>query len=369
MADPKLLEAVTAAVTGEAPPEEVAPVEETPPAGETPPEGAPPVEETPPAGEVPPEGAPPVAPVVDANGRLHDPVTGKLLPKAADPAAPAAAAPPAAAAAPVAPPKPPDHVNDPPPKGAKPETVERITFLAGKVKETTEQLETTRGDMELLLTPIREAGASVEQFQEAMDLVKLLNSPHQHEQMQALQRLQGTATELATRLGQVPPGADPLQGQDDLLEAVRANPNMRAWAEEVARARRLTVATQQHQQTAVQRTQQEQARQQAAQSGQAAVRSVEQTLEASDPQYAAKVAMLRADTAFLAKMRQAPPTQWAPMFAEKYRTIKVAAAPAAAAAAARPGATSPLRAKQPAGTAAKPPGSALDAVRGALGMS
>lgn len=368
MATPEMLAAVSAAVKGESIPD--APPPDTPPADPAPAGdavedliGTPPTEAAP-AGDTP-------APVVDEAGRLRGP-DGKFAstaPKPAEPAAPAAAAP-AAPAAPVTPPKAADPLNDPVPTNARPETRERITTLATMVRERDTELTTTRGDLELLLNPIKEAGASVEQFNESMNLLKLINSPMQHEQMQALQYLQGATATLAERLGQVPPGVDPLATEPDLQQRVATNRMTRQDAEEVARARRAQAATQQYQQQTQQRSQQQQAQQRLVQEGQAAVREVEQSFEAIDgaDKYKAKVAIMRADAAFVAQLRALPPHQWAASFAQKYRTVAVPNAPTAAPApaAAAPSAPTPLRAKQPAGNTAKAPTTQLEAVSGAL---
>lgn len=366
MADEAMLAAVSAAVKGEDPPapavvdepSDPAPLTDDLPTDDSPAAAAPPS-----LVDDPPEPATdPAAPVVDAQGRVRGP-DGKFAPKAADQAAPAA--PPKAAdqVDPAAPPPPADPVNDPPPANAKAETRERIQTLANMVKEKDTEVAAAREDYELLMEPIRDAGATVEQFRESMNLLKLINSPHQHEQMQALQYLQGASAHLATRLGQVPAGVDPLDGHPDLIDAVRANPQLRQHMEEVAKARRLTTATQQQAQQAQQRSQQTQAQQQAIQEGQAAVRTVEQTLEASDPHFKAKIAALRGNAAFIESIRRMPPAKWAAAFAEEYRKV-----PAPRAAAPAPAAPTPLRAKQPAGTAARPATSQLDAVRSALGM-
>lgn len=378
----ELLNAVAAAVGGETPPAQDPPAGDPP--AQDPPVSDPPAAEAgktgtsadligdPPAGD--PEPAQGAEPEADASGRLRDPVTKKFVskdPKPGEAPKPAEAAKPADPA-PVDPPKPADHLNDPVPKNAKPETAERITSLVGMVKERDEKLETataelttTKADLDLLLAPIEGAGASLEQFNESMNLLKLINSPHQHEQMQALEYLQGAAAQLAEQLGQVPAGADPLAGFPDLQQQVQANPAMRKLAEEAARGRRAQAASQQFQQTQAQRTQQTQAQQRAVQEGQSAVREVEEGFKAVDPQYPAKVAVMRADKAFMDSMRKMNPAQWASEFSKKYRTVKVAAAPPAPAA----NGPAPLRAKNPAGGQAKPPSSALEAVRQAVGAA
>jgi hypothetical protein len=374
MADPAMLAAVSAAVRGEDPPVVV-----TPPDGE-PPAGDPPV--TPPAGAAddliglppsdPPVGDPPVTPPVqpqaDADGRIRGP-DGKFAaaaPKPGDPPVtpPVAGAP--AAAVPPVPPKPPaDPINDPIPPNAKPETRERIQTLVDRVKTTDTELGQVRGDFDALMAPIKDANVTFEQFTESMNVLKLVNSPHQHEQMQALQYFQGVTAALAERLGQVLPGTDPLTGHADLIQAVQTNKMPREYAEEVAKSRRFTQATQQHQRQTQQQSEQQRAQQGQIQAGQAAVREVELTLEATDPQFAAKIALMRADASFVNALRSVHPSQWATKFSAQYRTIKV---PAAAPIPQVPNnnSPSPLRLKTPAGNNAKPPTTMLDAVRGGL---
>src|SRR5690606_683024 len=143
-------------------------------------------------------------------------------------------------------------------------------------------------------------------------------------------QLQSTAAALAQRLGHVPPGADPLEGQQDLLAAVQAGQMPRQYAEEVARARLQTTAQarwQREQQARQQAAQQQTAAQAAAlQQGREAVAGVEAALKVSDPHYAAKVAMLKSDQAFIATMQALPPSQWAATFAAKYAALPAPAA-------------------------------------------
>jgi hypothetical protein len=312
---------------------------------------------------------PPVTPDLDADGRMRGP-DGKFVAATPKPegeglkeGAPPAAAKPAAAAPPAAS-KVVDPVNDPIPPTLKQETRERITTLVETVKAKDTEIAAVRDDFEMVMSPIRDSGASVEQFRESMNLVRLINSPNTADQQQALQYLQGAGAALAARLGVIPPGADPLQGYEDLQLEVQKNPGVRKWAEEAAAGRRLREATQRQSQEQQQRSEQTASQQRAAQAGQAAVRAVESALEAGDPQYKAKVAVLRADTAFIAGLKAMPPTQWAAAFAEKYRTIKVASP--AAPAPATPSAPAPLRAKQPAGQAGKVPSTSLEAVSAAI---
>ncbi len=376
MATPEMLAAVKAAVTGEPAPASapVDPPADTPAAPEPaePAAAAPAPKEdligTPPAGSAEPAAAEPAR---GPDGKF----VAAAAPKAGEPAAVAPAAAPAVAAAPVAPavpaapPKVPDPINDPIPANAKPETRERITTLVEAVKTRDTELAATRGDLELIMGPIDAAGATPEQFRESMQLLKNINSPHQHEQMQALEYLQGAAALLAERLGQVPAGVDPLSGHDDLIGRVNANTLSRKDAEEIAQLRRSQAATRQFQQQTQQRSQQAQEQTRAVQAGQAAVRDVEESFKAIDPHYERKVALLRADATFMGQLRAMPPTQWAAAFAQKYRSVQVAAAPAPAAApaaAAAPGAPTPLRAKSPAGGTAKAPSTQLEAVTAAI---
>lgn len=363
MATPEMIAGMTAVLEGKEPsaaPEPTPAADDTPPAAVAPEGGKEDLlGEDPPAPEAaaPAEGDTPPEPAEGAPARGAD---GKFVAKDKKDAAPEEPKEPVAAE----PAAEPDPLNDPLPEGKK-ERSERFQTLVGMVKEKDAVIEQVNGDMEMLMTPIREASATPEQFRESMNLVKLINSPNQQDQMRALQMLQSTTTALAQRLGQPVPGTDPLDGFPDLLNELNAGKITEARAVELANARRQTAASQNFQRQAQQRTQQEQQAAQAAQAGQAAVAAVEQTLKATDPQYAAKVEMMRRDPAFVAQLKAMHPTQWAAAFAEKYRTVKVAA-PAAAPRPAAPASPQPLRAKTPAGTAGKPPGSMLDAVKAGL---
>ncbi len=283
-------------------------------------------------------------------------------PKAADPAAPAAKA--AAPVVPDVPPKAADPVNDPIPPQLKTETRERIGALVETVKAKDAEVAAARDDFELVMAPIRQAGANPDQFRESMNLVKLINSPLAADQHTALQYLQSAAAAMAEKLGVVPAGVDPLDGFEDLKLAVQNNGSLRKWAEEAAAGRRLAAANARQSQEQQQRSQNTEAQQRAEQAGQAAVREVEQTLKGADIQYAAKVAAIRADTTFMTSLKASPPNEWAIKFAQKYRTITIA--PPAAKAPGAPGAPSPLRAKQPAGQAARIPTTSLEAVSAAI---
>lgn len=383
----EMIAAVSAAVKGDA-----TPVDDAPPDDATPPDTSsapPPDTNAAPAGDL--VGTPPpdtnTAPdtVVDAQGRVRRP-DGTFAPAtAATPPADGAApvTPPAGAAAtppvtpPVVPPKALDPVNDPPPPNAKPETRERITTLANMVKERDTTIQTTtaerdqaRTDFELLTTPLRNANASHEQFVEVCTLLGDINSPHPQDRMRALQYLQNEAAALAEQLGVVLPGVDPLQGHADLMQQVQANPALRATLEETARLRRLTAANVQHQQGDAQRREQQRLQTQATTQGRAALVEVEQAFkEANAPLYAAKVAKMNADPAFVAQMKAAHPAQWAPMFAKKFRETVVAApapTPAPVTPPVPPRTPAPLRGRQPAGSQARPPTTMLEAVRASL---
>jgi hypothetical protein len=280
---------------------------------------------------------------------------GKFVPKDGDAAkegkpAPAGLPPPDA-----------DVVEAPVPDGLKRSTREYVERVRGAAKEARVERDRIKEDFEVLIEPIRESGATPEQFKTAMQLLRLLNSPDPLEQTQALQQLQGAAAALAQRLGHVPPGADPLDGQKDLLDAVNAGQMPRQYAEEVAKARlrEAALARWQKEQQARQQAQQHQTAAQAAaiQQGRDAVAGVEAALKASDPHYASKVAMLKSDQAFMAMMKALPPSQWAATFAAKYAALQL---PAAARPAASP---QPLRAKTPAGSVAKEPSSVGEAIR------
>lgn len=321
----------------------------------------------------------------DATGKFVAKKGDKKDDKAADPAAAAkkpndkAADPAAAAKKPddkAAGAKKPDPINDPIPQELKTATKERIQTLVQTAKTLTTERDAVKGDLDLLLAPITAAGATVEQFQEQMNLLGMINSGDPTQITKAHERFQAIADALATHLGLTPAGMDPLEGHADLIDRVNKRVLTRKDAEEIAASRRAAAAAASRtSRTEAIRTQTEQQQAQIA-SGRAAVVAIETQLKRLDPDYAAKDAIMRADKGFLQKLRTTPPGEWSKLYLDQYSAIQLPATSAAGSAtttAAAPGAArrladGPLRTKTPAGGGATvtTPKSALEALNGAL---
>lgn len=296
-----------------------------------------------------------------AAGRERNP-DGTFKPTAAEIAAAAAAKPDAAAAAAAAlAAKKPDAINDPIPANLKPATSERMTALVDIAKTLTTRAETAEKDLDGLVNTVTATGMNGQEFGELLEVVGDARSTDPARQEKAFEYFQKVTAHMAAQLGKTVPGADPLEGHEDLRSRVAAGQLLKADAEQLASSRRTAAA-------GLQRQQQEQQRQQLTvqqQADAAAVKTkaradmvdLETTLAAADPQFAAKKTILMADAPFMATLKATPPAQWTTVFGKKYRETKVAAPVVPAAQLRRPGGPQPLRGKAPAGgqqvTAAK----------------
>ena len=213
-----------------------------------------------------------------------------------------------------------------------------------------------------MIQGVQATGTTPEQYGETLSWLALFNSNDPTQQAKALELVENVAERLALLLGKDRTVNDPLKAHPDLVEAIRTGKTTAEYAREIARTRNsqqfrgeLHTAASQHSQ------QQAQAAQELAQA-RADLTSLEQTLQASDPQYEAKKAILV--PALQPVFAALPPSQWKTKFQEAYRNIQVNVP------AAKPRGVptnQPLRAgKQPAGGQSKAPGSMLDAVSGAL---
>jgi hypothetical protein len=215
----------------------------------------------------------------------------------------------------------------------------------------------------LILRPIEEAGATLEQFHEMVGLLGMINSDDPQQQLKALQLLQKDADALAVKLGYVPAGVDPLQGFPDLLARVNARTLTRQDAEQLAAAQRQTQANQRRTQEQQQRQTQAQTQTTAAvNQGRTAVAAAEQAFREIDPHANAKIALLKADATFIQELRTTPPTQWSAKFVARYKALPTpGAAPTPP-----PPAHQPLRGRAPAGTTGMEPKTAMEALRAGI---
>lgn len=260
-------------------------------------------------------------------------------------------------------------LNDPIPNALKKETKERIQTLAGKVRELVPALEERNRDIEALMNPILETGATPVQYKQSLEYLRLVNSPSRADKEKALEIMQGEIVALATMLGKPVPGVNFLEGHDDLIQAVGSGKMTREHAIELAAAR----AAQGYQQKTEQRlalerqSGEEQAR--AVGEGRAALNALEVALKGSDPHYMNKKAILIQQLRPV--FQRIHPSEWAATFRRAYDALpapapRPAPPPSTAAnpsAASRSGGgNTPLRASNPAGAPVKPPASLEEAI-------
>lgn len=164
-----------------------------------------------------------------ATRRSADPQDGKKPGAAPDPAAKKA-----------------DHVNDPIPPEIKGRTRERMEGLVATTKELNTKLEAQAAELESgreLFGMIEATGANAETFARHMDVLALMTSQDPGEQQQAVTFLRAAADKIGQQLGETPTGKDPLEGHADLLEEVDGGELTRKRAEEIAKQRNATAAT------------------------------------------------------------------------------------------------------------------------------
>ena len=265
-----------------------------------------------------------------------------------------------------------DPINDPIPKDLKKETSDRIRTLIDTAKTITAERDQLKQDFDYLVKGVEATGTTPQQYGETLSWLALFNSRDPAQQEKALELVEGIADRLATLLGKERSVGDPLEAHADLKDAVAKGQITAQYAKEIARTRN---GQQIRTELTTSAAKEEEAQAAAAQelaNGRKDLTDLEQTLMASDPDYAAKKAVLvpalqplfsrGPDGTYMVR-----PSQWKAKFTEAYRNLK-ASAPAAAPKPKPVPVNQPLRAgKQPAGGQTKQPSSMLEAVSGALG--
>lgn len=260
-----------------------------------------------------------------------------------------------------------DPVNDPIDPRVSERTKERITSLVGMVKEKDQLLAENRQ----LFQSIADTGVSPDNFAQTLQLLRWYNSDSIEDNRKAYQFLQTQLTGLAARIGETPPGADPLEGHDDLRTAVNAGQMTEKYAAELAAARNRSKAAQSVSQEQSQRSKQEAEQYEAARTtAVTALNALGDSLKDVDPQYDAKAPLV------IAKLQPVfatlHPSKWVDEFRKEYKATKVPGAAASGAQAPQgnggtPPAQQPLRPnKQPAGGGQKQPGNMLEALEAGL---
>ncbi len=232
--------------------------------------------------------------------------------------------------------------------------------LVNTAKTLTTERDQYKGQYEELTGYIAATGATPEQYDQALNYLKLVNSPNIADRKACLAFMQQEIKALAISLGEAVPGVDLLADYPDLQQQVADGGISQQHAEELAAARSRSA----HVQTVTERTQQQQvAYQRAVQAGAKELNDLEAELRAADPQFEARRAQVVAK--LKPEMGRIPPAKWASTFQREY--IKLATAQAAApvaAPAAKPAipARQPLRGSNPAGGAAPKAGSLAEAI-------
>jgi hypothetical protein len=255
-------------------------------------------------------------------------------------------------------PKTKDPVNDPIPNELKKETRERIQTLVATVKSTVGERDKAVAQNREILGYIEETKATPQQYGDALNYLKMVNSGDPTQMEQALTVMQREVEALAKMLGKPVPGVDMLTGHADLQQEVTDGRISQERAEELAAARhRQSIQTHQVQQR--QQAQQSTAASDAAiAQGRAELNAVGVELS-SDPNFAAKNAVLVA--ALKPVIGRAHPSDWATIYKTAYAELKLPTAPRGVPRTQVP-ANQPMRAKTPAGGAAKAPASLLEAI-------
>jgi len=235
------------------------------------------------------------------------------------------------------------------------------------VKQTSTKLEAKERDFNDLYGAIAETRASPEQYSQALDYLRMVNSGDRAQQEQALDFMQRELAALARMVGKAVPGVNMLEGHDDLIHEVSTGRLAPERAQEIAAAR--SAAAHQAQRGRAQTQQEAQQRQHAeAQArGRADQNALGAQLQATEPAaYAAKRKVLvESLKPVFAKI---PPSEWAATFKRAYDalTVPVAPRPPIPPAASVIPQNTPLRASQPAGAARAAPTSVLDAINAGI---
>lgn len=260
--------------------------------------------------------------------------------------------------------KQPDHVNDPIDARLAPRTQERIRSLADEVK-TLREVSENNGAM---IGAIMDTGATPTEFGAMVGYLGAVHSDDPARLESAYQLLQSELQGLAIRMGKPLPEVNWLEGQQDLIDAIRSGATTRELAIEMAMHRASTKRAKTVADAKTQQTATTQATEKDAATATTELDALGAELEANDPLYKVKFALIVPK--LRAEFAKVPPKQWKTRFLEEYAKAKVGAPkPAVAAApavAVNKPKNQPLRPSTPSGGAAKAPGSALDALSSAI---
>ncbi len=244
----------------------------------------------------------------------------------------------------------------------------RWTSLTDRVKDSDRRATEATQQLDSVRRLVSESGLQPDEFQEALTIGRLVRSSDPSELQQALSRLDGIRTDIATRLGVDVAGVDQLAAHPDLQARVNAMELPRDAALEMVRLRRQHADA-----TALTQRQQDFTTYQQTVTNAAAQMDAALAQRAHQPGHAAKVAHVQAYFSDQGRLREFvstyQPQQWQAAVLMMYDSFT----PPPAAVAPAPPAPQPLR---PASTGTGPrvatqPKNAMDAVQDAfasLGM-
>lgn len=253
-----------------------------------------------------------------------------------------------------------DPINDPLPAGLKEATRERIVSLIDTAKTLTARAERAEQQYSELMGVIQESSATPEQYGQALDYIRMVNSGDPQQLRRCIAYVQGELKALCKLAGVAVPGVDLLDEFPDLQERVAKGELTQDAAEELAAAR----GNQQVRASHAQHTTQLQQRQAVVNAGIASLNELEVELKSKDPHFAYKREILV--KSLRPVFAQIDPRQWKATFLTAYNELPNPVATARPTPKPNIPTNQPLRARNPAGKPAAAPASALDALNAGL---
>jgi hypothetical protein len=265
--------------------------------------------------------------------------------------------------------KAPDALNDPIPKELSAQTQERIRTLIKTTKETEVKATEATQQLDYIVNGVRATGMNPQQYGEVLSFMQLFNSGDPKQQETALGLIENIADRLASLLGKERTVSDPLKGHADLIAAVAQGQMTRAWAGQMASARRQQTTRSEIETTARTTQDSQNAYVQEKETARVDMNKWEIETAAKDPQF--KLLAPKIVKEMQKDLQTIPPKEWLPRFQQAYRVAKAAAGPVRSTTNGQfvkgsVPASQPLRARSSAAGGAGAPKTALDAMNAAL---
>ena len=262
-----------------------------------------------------------------------------------------------------------DPVNDPIPATLAKETQDRIRSLIKTTKETEAKATEATKQLDYIVDGVRATNMSPQQYGEVLSFMQLFNSGDPAQQGKALELVENIADRLASLLGKERTVSDPLKGHADLIAAVAQGQMTRAWAGQMASARRQQTTRSEIETTARTTQDSQNAYVQEKETARVDMNKWEIETAAKDPQF--KLLAPKIVKEMQKDLQTIPPKEWLPRFQQAYRVAKAAAGPVRSTTNGQfvkgsVPASQPLRARSSAAGGGHAPTSALDAMNAAL---